>query len=118
MPPPLGMLDGDSRRTSCGTLMPSRWAHEGLPLVVIQRQLGHANLGIASVYLQGIDSGEIISTVHGRPAPTISATAGLQMTRLTEARSLLARGWSNGGLGDVRRVVIAWRSVCDRDLAG
>ena len=34
-----------------------------------------------TVYLQGIDSSEIISTVHGRPSPTISATAGLQMTR-------------------------------------
>jgi site-specific recombinase XerD len=56
-------------------------AHEGVPLVVIQRQLGLANLGITSVYLQGIDSSEIISTVHGRPSPTISATAGLQMTR-------------------------------------
>jgi hypothetical protein len=28
--------------------------------VVIQRQLGHANLGITSVYLQGIESSEII----------------------------------------------------------
>jgi site-specific recombinase XerD len=56
-------------------------AHEGVPLVVIQRRLGHANLGITSVYLQGIDSSEIISTVYGRPSPTISATAGLRMTR-------------------------------------
>jgi integrase len=56
-------------------------AHEGVPLVVIQRQLGHANLGITSIYLQGIDSSEIISTVHGRPSPTISATAGLQLRR-------------------------------------
>jgi site-specific recombinase XerD len=56
-------------------------AHEGVPLVVIQRQMGHANLGITSVYLQGIDSSEIISTVHGRPSPTISANAGLKMTR-------------------------------------
>jgi integrase/recombinase XerD len=52
-------------------------AQEGIPLVVIQRQLGHANLGITSIYLQGIDSSEIIDTVHARPAPTISATAGL-----------------------------------------
>jgi site-specific recombinase XerD len=52
-------------------------AHEGVPLVVIQRQLGHANLGITSIYLQGIDSSEIIDTVHSRPAPVISATAGL-----------------------------------------
>jgi integrase/recombinase XerD len=51
-----------------------------LPLVVIQRQLGHANLGITSVYLQGIDSSEIISAVHRRPSPTISATAGPQIT--------------------------------------
>src|SRR5436305_5840182 len=56
-------------------------AHEGVSLVVIQRQLGHANLGITSVYLQGIDSSEIVSTVHGRPSPTISATAGLQIKR-------------------------------------
>ena len=34
-------------------------AHEGVPLVVIQRQLGHANLGVTSIYLQGIDSSEI-----------------------------------------------------------
>jgi site-specific recombinase XerD len=28
-------------------------AHEGVPLIVIQRQLGHSNLGITSIYLQG-----------------------------------------------------------------
>jgi integrase len=53
-------------------------AHEGVPLVVIQRQLGHANLGITSIYLRGIDNLEIIDTVHSRPAPVISATAGLR----------------------------------------
>jgi site-specific recombinase XerD len=52
-------------------------AHEGVPLVVIQRQLGHANLGVTSIYLQGIDSSEIVHTVHSRPAPVIPATAGL-----------------------------------------
>jgi site-specific recombinase XerD len=31
-------------------------AHEGVPLIVIQRQLGHSNLGITSIYLQGIDN--------------------------------------------------------------
>jgi integrase/recombinase XerD len=41
----------------------------------------HANLGITSIYLQGIDSSEIISTVHGRPSPTISANAGLRIRR-------------------------------------
>jgi integrase/recombinase XerD len=54
-------------------------AHEGVPLVVIRRQLGHANLGITSIYLQGIDSSEIIQTVHARAAPVISATAGLRV---------------------------------------
>lgn len=53
-------------------------AREGVPLNVIQRQLGHANLGITSVYLQGIDNSEIIDTVHARPAPVLPASAGLR----------------------------------------
>ena len=53
-------------------------AHEGVPLVTIQRQLGHCNLGVTSIYLQGIDNAEIIDTVHSRPAPVISATSGLR----------------------------------------
>src|ERR1035438_8248822 len=53
-------------------------AREGVPLLVIQRQLGHANLGITSIYLQGIDSSEIIDTVHRRPAPMTAASAGLR----------------------------------------
>jgi site-specific recombinase XerD len=52
-------------------------AHEGVPLVVIQRQLGHANLGVTSIYLQGIDNSEIIETVHARRPPVIPASAGL-----------------------------------------
>jgi integrase len=42
---------------------------------------GPVNLGITGIYLQGIDSSEIIGTVHGRPSPTISASAGLRMRR-------------------------------------
>ena len=53
-------------------------AREQIPLVVIQRQLGHAHLGVTSVYLQGIDSSEIIDAVHARRPPQISATAGLR----------------------------------------
>ena len=53
-------------------------AREGVPLNVIQRQLGHANLGITSVYLQGIDHSEIIETVGARAAPTLPASAGLR----------------------------------------
>jgi integrase/recombinase XerD len=52
-------------------------AHEGVPLVVIQRQLGHADLGVTSVYLQGLDNAEIIDTVHNRHAPMIPATTVL-----------------------------------------
>ncbi|MGB6425378.1 MAG: tyrosine-type recombinase/integrase [Solirubrobacterales bacterium] len=54
-------------------------AREGVPLNVIQRQLGHADLGITSVYLQGIDNTEVIAAVRGRPAPTMPASAGLTM---------------------------------------
>ena len=50
-------------------------AREGVPLIVIQRQLGHSNLGITSVYLQGIDNAEIIETVHARRAPMIAVSA-------------------------------------------
>jgi site-specific recombinase XerD len=56
-------------------------AREGVPLNVIQRQLGHANLGITSVYLQGIDNAEIIDSVHARRAPMIPASAGLRQPR-------------------------------------
>ena len=52
-------------------------AREGVPLNIIQRQLGHANLGTTSIYLQGIDPEEIIATVR-RAAPRCSASAGLQ----------------------------------------
>ena len=53
-------------------------AREGVPLVVIQRQLGHSNLGITSVYLQGIDNAEIINTVHARPTPMVQVNALLR----------------------------------------
>jgi hypothetical protein len=49
------------------------------PLNVIQRQLGHPNLGVTSIYLQGIDPDEIIETVHRRRQPMIPASAGLAL---------------------------------------
>lgn len=52
-------------------------AREGVPLNVIQRQLGHANLGVTSIYLEGIDRGEIIETVRARRPPVIPAAAAL-----------------------------------------
>jgi site-specific recombinase XerD len=53
-------------------------AREGVPLLVIQRQLGHTNLGITSIYLQGIDSAEIIDTVHARRAPMVPVDTSLR----------------------------------------
>jgi site-specific recombinase XerD len=54
-------------------------AREGVPLTVIQRQLGHSNLGITSIYLQGIDNAEIIDAVHSRRAPMIPVSASLRL---------------------------------------
>lgn len=42
------------------------------------RQLGHTNLGITSIYLQGSDSTEIIDAVHARRAPTVPVDASLR----------------------------------------
>jgi integrase len=54
-------------------------AREGVPLIVIQRQLRHSNLGITSIYLHGIDNAEIIDTVHARRAPMIRVSSSLQL---------------------------------------
>jgi hypothetical protein len=54
-----------------------------VPLVVIRRQLGHSNLGITSIHLQGIDNAEIIDAVHARPracGPGQRLAAALRMT--------------------------------------
>jgi hypothetical protein len=56
--------------------MPSRWRAR-VPLIVIQRQLGHTNLGVTSIYLQGIDNTEIIDTVHARRAPMVAVHSSL-----------------------------------------
>jgi site-specific recombinase XerD len=48
-------------------------AREGVPLIVIQRQLGDSDR------LQGIDSGEIIEIVHARRAPMIPVSASLRL---------------------------------------
>jgi site-specific recombinase XerD len=54
-------------------------AREGVPLNIIQRQLGHVNLGTTSIYLQGIDPEEIIIAVRTRRAPMMSVSAGLKL---------------------------------------
>ena len=47
--------------------------------MINQRQLGHSNLGITSVYLQGIDNAEIIDAVHTRRAPMIPVSTSLRL---------------------------------------
>jgi len=49
-------------------------SREGIWLLVIQRQLGHADLAITSRYLRGIDNTEIIAAVHAEE--TSLPTAG------------------------------------------
>jgi site-specific recombinase XerD len=56
-------------------------SREGISLIVIQRQLGHADLAITSRYLRGIDNTEIIQAVRQRPEPMISATRQLVLER-------------------------------------
>jgi integrase/recombinase XerD len=67
-----------SRPINCAT--PTvELAREGVAVNIIQRQLGHTDLGTTSAYLQGIDPSEIIDAVRSRRPPTISATAGLAL---------------------------------------
>jgi site-specific recombinase XerD len=54
-------------------------AREGVAVNIIQRQLGHTDLGTTSAYLQGIDPSEVIDALRSRRQPTISATAGLRL---------------------------------------
>jgi len=51
-------------------------AREGVPLPVIQRQLGHSYVSTTSVYLQGINTEEIISAIHARRAPMMHSAPG------------------------------------------
>jgi hypothetical protein len=80
-----------SLRTNSDTPTRSRWHGEDIPLIVIQRQLGHSNLGISSIYLQGIDSAEIIETVHARRAPVIPVSASLRLSTTAEPRPFVAQ---------------------------
>jgi site-specific recombinase XerD len=54
-------------------------AREGVPVNIIQRQLGHTDLGTTSTYLQGIDPSEIIDAVRSRRQPLMPASAGLDL---------------------------------------
>ncbi len=52
-------------------------ARAGVPINIIQRQLGHTDLGTTSTYLQGIDPSEIVTAVHSRRPPMMPASAAL-----------------------------------------
>jgi len=52
-------------------------AREGVPINIIQRQLGHTDLGTTSTYLQGIDPSEILDAVNSRRPPMMPASAAL-----------------------------------------
>ena len=54
-------------------------AREGVPLNVIQRQLGQTNLGTTSIYLQGIDNPRDHRRRPHPPRPDVSASAGLRL---------------------------------------
>jgi len=56
-------------------------SREGISLIVIQRQLGHADLAITSRYLRAIDSNEIVRAVHQRPEPMIPVGRALAPQR-------------------------------------
>jgi integrase len=74
------VIDGRTRgRPLTATSVRQQLRRTAAKAGVIQRQLGHANLGITSVYLEGIDNAEIIDTVHARRAPMIPASAGLRL---------------------------------------
>ena len=66
-------------------------AREGMPLIVIQRQLGHSNLGITSIYLRCIDNAEIIDTVHARRAPMIPVNASLRLWSTADSQRRSSR---------------------------
>jgi FMN phosphatase YigB (HAD superfamily) len=89
--PPEECVFVDDLRTNCEgaaavgmTSVLHRGAETTLPrleelLGVRLRKLGHTNLGVTSIYLQGIDNAEIVATVHARRAPMIPASAGLRL---------------------------------------
>ena len=75
VPPSLRVILATATRSPSAVEM----AREGVPLIVIQRQLGHTNLGVTSIYLQGIDNTEIIDRVHARRAPMVPVHSSLRI---------------------------------------
>ena len=53
---------------------------------MIQRQLGHPYVSTTSVYLQGINTEEIISAIHARRAPLMQSAPGSNSEPLRKLR--------------------------------
>jgi hypothetical protein len=76
-------------------------SREGVPLLLIQRQLGARGLAITSVYLREIDSTEVVHAVHERPAPMTQPPTGCRPTcvlvgsprTIHEARGIPSIAW-------------------------
>ena len=94
--PLISVVDGATRgRLRHGHAV--EMAREGVPLIVIQRQLGDTNLSITSVNLQGTDNTEIIGAVHSRrapcgPGPQLAARLKAQCGRWRGSRDFLTAG--------------------------
>lgn len=48
-------------------------AREGVPIHLIQRQLGHASLAVTAVYLASVGNGEVLDAIGARRAPMVPA---------------------------------------------
>jgi hypothetical protein len=80
-------------------------AREGVPLIVIQRQLGHSNLGITSVYLQVIRQRRDHRDRSRRRAPMSRSARRCGCDRRPNPALLVAQSAS----GDIRAATIASR---------
>ena len=47
---------------------------EGVPVHILQRQLGHANLAVTTVYLSSVAPEEVLAIAHQRRQPTVQIT--------------------------------------------
>jgi hypothetical protein len=70
--------DGGLRRTSSDMLMRSRWRTKGSRCRLSRGSSGMPTLGSRRFTSKGIDTREIVDTVHHRRPPVIPASAGLR----------------------------------------
>ena len=51
---------------------------EGVPVHILQRQLGHGNLAVTTVYLSSVAPEEVLAVAHNRRPPTVQITNLIQ----------------------------------------